>query len=330
MTSNHSLRPLGMTQTGGHGVPAARSSVFTRSTAKVPRHSWPAGCRAGTRRSAGTARQTWTPGRWTGPERAPACARARRGRRRLSRVPPGRVRRLRVTWLRRKRQQLDHALVPGGGGSPRACPSVSAGTGTVGSEVGAGKKAQGKKRGGRLGAGAAGSAEGGWGAWAGGALGRHAAGRGAGGLGSLGSLGSRAGLLAQLRWSAGDRNMARTAMPPATTATTTAMVSEVCTKVAAARPPISAAATTSSAQPDGWSTWTGRLGRAELGRADRDGPTGDWADRDWPTGDWPTGGLADRDGDWGWADGGRAGLALPGARSGARPRLRPHWPTWGS
>ena len=52
-------------------------------------------------------------------------------------------------------------------------------------------------------------------------------------------------------------------MPPATTETITAMVSEVCTRVAAARPPISAAAITSSAQP----SWAGPT----VGRAGRDG-----------------------------------------------------------
>ena len=47
-------------------------------------------------------------------------------------------------------------------------------------------------------------------------------------------------------------------MPPTTTETITAMMSEACTRVAAARPPISAAAITSRAQPN----WTGRMAGA--------------------------------------------------------------------
>ena len=57
-------------------------------------------------------------------------------------------------------------------------------------------------------------------------------------------------------------------MPPATTETITAMVSEVCTRVAAARPPISAAAITSSAQPS-WAgpTEAGPTGKGRPGQA---------------------------------------------------------------
>ncbi len=67
-------------------------------------------------------------------------------------------------------------------------------------------------------------------------------------------------------------------MAPATTETITAMVSEVCTRVAAARPPISAAAITSSAQPSWTGVWAD-LGWADLGRGVWAGlGQGVWAD----------------------------------------------------
>ncbi len=207
----------------------------------------------------------------------PLGARARRRRRPLSRVPPRRVRWLRVSRLRRKRQQLDHGLVPGGraaaglpgGRAARVCPPGSAGIGATGSAA-----AEAKEAGGTAWApGAGGSAQEAWAArepWAVGGAGRR---RGAGYRPKSSSAGSP-GLSPGPR--AGDRNTARTAMPPTTTETITAMVSEVCTKVAAARPPISAAMITSSAQP----SWAGPSG---------DRPTGDEPSGDEPTGDEPGG-----------------------------------------
>ena len=186
--------------------------------------------------------------------RRPLGARTRRRRPPLSRVPPRRVRRLRVSRLRRKRQQLDHGLVPGG----RAAAGLPVGFGrdrAVGSEA-----AQRKKRAGRPGRPGPGVGPG--------RLGcrrrRAAGGAGRRGAGYRPKSSSAASPALSSGGRAGDRNATRTAMPPATTETITAIVSEVCTRVAAARPPISAAAITSSAQP----SWAGPT---------EAGPTGDAA-----------------------------------------------------
>ena len=204
----------------------------------------------------------------------PLGARTRRGRRPLSRVPPGRVRRRRVP-RRRRRQQLDHGLVPGG----RAAAPPPVGFGR--------RRGGGRHRGGRRclsgpappgGAGRDTRAE---------VLLRRFAGPNSGGR-------------------AGDRNTARTAMPPATTDTITATVSEACTRVAAARPPISAAAITSSAQP----SWAGPVGDGSAAaacdlRAGIRGRRRPWA----LTG--PPGGAA-----------GSAGTSPAGAPRRRRPRSR--------
>ena len=168
----------------------------------------------------------------------PLRARARR-RWRLGRIPPGRVRWSRpadVLLLRGKRQQLDHGIGRGGRAAATR-PSRSAGPGATGPGAT-----------GSAGKDAGGADLGGW------------------GTGGAGRRGTGYRPVSASPWSPaissgdrpGDRNRATTPMPPTTTETITAMMSEACTRVAAARPPISAAAITSRAQPN-WTgpNWTG-------------------------------------------------------------------------